>query len=899
MYSLKALGKRGAREANDLAVVYVDWDISALSCEKRVSYDISMVGPDELIARLRQHMRLPSNKVSAVEEALATGEHRPREALKMAGLQEDQIERLLGGDPGPAAPPTNQQSVNRIKRAAISNVSTLSEEPSVDDLISRLIDITPRFELQGEIARGAMGRILAAWDTHLGRAVAVKVLRKSSAKDLDRVRFLEEAQVTGQLQHPSIMPVYELGRLRGQVAFVMRRVEGRSLKEIIAGLRRGEKEFVNTFGHMRLLNIFHQLCLAVAFAHTRGVVHRDLKPSNVMVGDFGEVILLDWGLCKVIGQDVRSNRSTSERWKTVHGQIIGTPAYMAPEQAAGLINDVDQRTDVYGLGAILYHLLTLRPPFTGQSNREIVTKVLKEEVVPPSERAPNRQIPAPVQQICMGCLARNPNERFNDASELAEAIRGFLDAPTADTATLSISSRAAAMFKAGLGAIAEHQSYLEDAALINDELQTARGAADAIYPDESQNPIWEAESRLNSIQAKLGDAYARAESSLSAAVALGSDNKEARQQLCELLLTRYEHARARLDHGNMAYYRRMLAEQDDGRYSALINGEGSIHVAVEPSEAYIKVDRLREQSRRLVVHGETFEGHPPVKLEPVEEGTYRIEIRAEGWEPLISTLLVEAGRCTRVRFRLVGEGKMPPGFVYVPAGAFRCGDRSDPFMPPTEEVLSDFFISQYPVTQAEYLNFINALVELDPDEALSRVPRHEDGVTPLWQVRPDGFYVFPHLEGWNDHAPVVGISALDAQMYCRWLSSVEKWRYRLPASDEWEKAARGSEGRCFPWGEGWEPGFSACASTWNEPWPPPIGYAPKDVSAFGVHDCAGGVREWTGTSPSSSKNTQLKVLGGSFRMGHVEGRPLWVNEALDVNARFGDLGFRLAVDLSH
>ena len=140
-------------------------------------------------------------------------------------------------------------------------------------------------------------------------------------------------------------------------------------------------------------------------------------------------MLLDWGLCKVIGAETRSTRSTSERWKTVHGQIIGTPAYMAPEQAGGLIDEVNERTDVYGLGAILYHLLTLRPPFVGKSNREIVGKVLQEDVVPPMDRAPSRHIPPALNAICMRCLARNADERFPNATALAEALRAYLDEP--------------------------------------------------------------------------------------------------------------------------------------------------------------------------------------------------------------------------------------------------------------------------------------------------------------------------------------------------------------------------------------------------------------------------------------------------------------------------------------
>ena len=147
------------------------------------------------------------------------------------------------------------------------------------------------------------------------------------------------------------------------------------------------KKFPTKSTDKRIPSIVHGGLLA----HSQGVVHRDLKPSNVMMGDFGEIMLLDWGLCKIMGAGARSTRSTSERWKTVQGQTIGTPAYMAPEQAGGLISEVDARTDVYGLGAILYHLLTYRPPFTGKSNREIVNRVLEEEVIPARVRAPQNR----------------------------------------------------------------------------------------------------------------------------------------------------------------------------------------------------------------------------------------------------------------------------------------------------------------------------------------------------------------------------------------------------------------------------------------------------------------------------------------------------------------------------
>ena len=173
----------------------------------------------------------------------------------------------------------------------------------------------------------------------------------------------------------------------------------------------------------------------------------------------------------------------------MHGQIIGTPAYMAPEHAGGLIDEVDARTDVYGLGAILYHLLTLRPPFVGKSNREIVNRVLAENVVPPMERAPTRKIPVELNDICLRCLARSAKERYPDATALAEAIRVYLDSPDLSRSMSSMVS-VENHVRDGVAALAQHQNLLEDAALISDEVQTAKASLDPHDPHFEKAVAW-------------------------------------------------------------------------------------------------------------------------------------------------------------------------------------------------------------------------------------------------------------------------------------------------------------------------------------------------------------------------------------------------------------------------
>jgi serine/threonine protein kinase len=760
-----------------------------------------------------------------------------------------------------------------------------------------LLDITSRFDLQGEIARGAMGRILSAWDLHLGRPVAIKVLRKSTARDLDRVRFLEEAQVTGQLQHPNIVPVYELGRLHDQVAFVMRRIEGRSLKDIIgqpAPRRSGRRRAVRAHA---LLTVFHQLCLAVAFAHTRGVVHRDLKPSNVMVGDFGEVALLDWGLCKVIGDATRSTRSTSDRWRTVHGQIIGTPAYMAPEQAMGLIDQVDARTDVYGLGAILYHLLTLRPPFIGKTNREIVQKVLAEPLPPLRVRAPEQNIPPELDTICQRCMAREPSQRFTDARELAQAIEKWLERPEGQQA-VSVED----LVSRGVAAIARQQNLMEDMALVRDNLATARAQVDPQDPPERKQDIWEAESRMRAIEIEVAEANAESVALLSRAVTLDSDHSEARALLCEQFLLRHERAAERGDEATAAFYRALLREYDDGQHTAILEGTGALQVETHPRGAHVvRLWRCFEKNRRLVPATPRDLGPSPARVESLPAGVYRLTAQAPDHE----TPRWRRSRSSPVRARGCGCGCCPSAPSPRDSSTSRqalsgAGHRRASSWPPPSTRCRTISCRRCTSLPASIVEFLRDAARRSPRAPLPGTcpALRTDGASP---GAPTHTHSFNSPAAIRSLVPSTRTSRSPASRisrrarYCQWLSERDRVTYRLPTEEEWEKAARGAEGRVFPWGNRWEPTFAATAETWATGRPPPVGQMAGDCSPYGVYDLAGGVREWTSTlEPGSSP--RLVVRGGSFLTGGA--RPLWVRDVMPSDRTAPDVGFRLCRDVS-
>jgi serine/threonine-protein kinase len=292
-----------------------------------------------------------------------------------------------------------------------------------------------RYTLTRLHATGGIGRVWLAHDPNLGRDVALKELLPERADHPETwARFLKEAQVTGQLEHPGIVPIYEVGkRPDDQTPFyTMRFVRGRTLAEAAATYhsRLGRNE-ARPAELRELVGAFVGVCNAVAYAHSRGVLHRDLKPQNVVLGDFGEVIVLDWGLARLIDEkgpddDAAGPRvaSASKVEATSQGQVLGTPAYMAPEQAEGRLDLLGPATDVYGLGAVLYEILAGKSPFTGSQTLEVLRRVAHEPPTPP--RSVSAGVPAPLEAICLKALAKKPRQRYATAKELAADVQRWL-----------------------------------------------------------------------------------------------------------------------------------------------------------------------------------------------------------------------------------------------------------------------------------------------------------------------------------------------------------------------------------------------------------------------------------------------------------------------------------------
>jgi serine/threonine protein kinase len=329
-----------------------------------------------------------------------------------------------------------------------------------------------RYEVGYTISHGSMGAIHGARDLNLGRTVAMKVILEGKLANRQNLfRFVREAQVMGQLDHPNIAPVYELSvDDRNRVYYTMKYVRGFTLKEVLNRIQTGDRKMIAGYPLAKLLSVFQKVCDAMSFAHSKGVIHRDLKPENIMLGEFGEAFVMDWGLAKLLnepeaevadpGLTAKDNVDPHQFSGTVVGDILGTPQYMAPEQAAGKNDELDERTDIFALGGVLYSLLTLKAPIVASSLEELLRKIEMGFVVPPTfynrslgsrlapflpkwlsvgrhrksvgkivrtelVHCPGGAIPEPLSDIGMKAMARDPDNRYQSVAELQEDITEF------------------------------------------------------------------------------------------------------------------------------------------------------------------------------------------------------------------------------------------------------------------------------------------------------------------------------------------------------------------------------------------------------------------------------------------------------------------------------------------
>jgi formylglycine-generating enzyme required for sulfatase activity len=731
------------------------------------------------------------------------------------------------------------------------------------------VDLPPRYRWLSTLGEGGQGSVELVFDEDLGRAVALKTLHPHRADPGRLAELYREARITGQLDHPNIIPVYDAGQLDdGRLFYTMPRMTGQSLHRVLVRLRRGDPDALRRWDRVRLLQVLETACYAVGHAHSRGVVHRDLKPANILLGRQGEVYVVDWGIARIVGGPAAGPQGPRRHWSEEGDErserVRGSPPYMAPEQIKHP-DQVGPAADVFCLGVVLYEALCRVPPFQGDTVEDLVDGLCHSKPVPPRERAPQLSVPAELEEICLKALEKFPGHRFPTATELAEALAEERAGGRRRTSAARRLREAASMQ-------ARHR------------VVRARAAEAAARAAELEGPVGSGGDRDRGAH-RAADEERRsldraADALLSEALwalhrALGDDpeNPDAQAALGELYAERYAAAEAAGSARERAFFRALLRRFDDGRWGRWMRTGATLELQLRPEDASVVLRRLEDRAGELVP-GEvlTPDGDATWELAP---GRYAIEPTDAAWH---YPVLVERGDRQRFRLDLRGREQVGPELCFVPGGVARLGgDPQAPGAGPERDgQVASFAIARHPVTVGAWARFLRWIGEDDPSMAAA--------------LRPPGFD--PDAPD-ASRRPLTGVTLDEATTYCRWMTQATGITIRLPRADEWEKSLRGADRRAFPWGDGFDP--ERCAGLWTcapDAPPPEVGAFPGDRSPFGVEDGAGGVWEWT----RDAAGDRSIVLGGAFIDGEPGARAAG-RRALAPGTRLPWLGFRVVQEL--
>ncbi|MHC4941327.1 MAG: bifunctional serine/threonine-protein kinase/formylglycine-generating enzyme family protein [Planctomycetota bacterium] len=757
-----------------------------------------------------------------------------------------------------------------------------------------------KYRVEAPIGSGGMGEVLLVTDEDLRRQVAMKLIRKDQAIGRDqRLHFIAEAQATSQLEHPGIPPVHDIGLTReGRLYFTMKLVQGRTLREVLHDLLLKRREVHREYTLHKLISILERVCEPLHFSHEKGVVHRDLKPENIMLGDYGEVHVMDWGLARI-------NRQSSELteigavetarqdagFDTQHGAIKGTLPYMSPEQVNG--DDLDRRSDVYALGCLLYEILTLQPAFDPR-DPGLAAKKQAGEIPDLRTRNPRRVVPEPLASICEKALATDPADRYEGADELGRALRRWLDGRAERERRHAEAERLAAQGRQA------SRRYLD----LRDEIKRAEEAADEearkykpYQPVKEKRSLIDARERGEHLMVELALAFAEAQKLLDGALLQESSNEAARGELVRLWKDRLQDAERRRDKADTAYALVMIE-----RYAeAPAPSEGRLVLKSDPP-AHVTIARYEEQDGVLTPTDERPLGTTPLDA-TLPIGSYLCVLKAQGKRDTRCPVMIERERAWTGEVSLKTDEEIGEGFVHVPAGPFTYGEGAET----TTRDLPDFAIGRYPVTFAEYSEF---LATLDAEELATRLPR-TDGDGPYMEQGEDGRYRPRSIivEGQAHEAcverfgpdylwdiPVMGVDWDDATAYCAWRAATTGREWRLPTEEEWEKAARGVDGRRFAWGDLEDASLGKCReSSREEAQPEPVGAFPTSESVYGMGDASGSMWDWTSSWFDERRSSRVSRGGSWFNLPTYLRIPIRYRNL--PRARLSDLGFRCARSL--
>jgi serine/threonine-protein kinase len=751
-----------------------------------------------------------------------------------------------------------------------------------------------RPEQLGLLGKGGMGAVYQARDAALNRMLAMKVLAQHLAgRSAVHARFLAEAQVTAQLAHPGIPPVHAVGELEnGQPYFTMKEIHGQTLAVVIARVRAGNAA-AQGWTEARRLDVYQKVCEAVAYAHARGVVHCDLKPANIMVGAFGEVLVVDWGVARLV-EPAPAGAAAEGRVELAwyartpsNTAVVGTPAYMAPEQAIGNADLLGPAADVYALGVILYELLTGERPYTGEPIQLLMAA--RKGIIPQLRLPAETTVDESLTGIVRRAMRPNPNDRFADGTALAAEIARWREG--------SLRRERA------LAAVREAEQQLPGVDEKRARAQLLRERADyelaALPPEatsEQKRTAWQLEDDAAALERDAGVGTIQVIQKAHSALALAPELREANALLAKIHHDRHREAERRRDWDAAAREEVLLSAHDTGEYARYLAGVAELTLVTDPPAA-VRLHRYVPRGRKLVPGLPLSLGKTPLIGIELPVASWLLELDA-GDRPTVHYPVVlrrseswnttPPGGEAPETLALPAVGVIGPEEVLVPGGWALLG--GDAATPPSWVWVDGFAITRHPVTARELFAFLADAGTPDHRAAVLR-----SGVTVFG---PD----------W----PATGVPWEVARAYAAWKAEANGLPWRLPTEAEWEKAARGVDGRPFPWGDFVDPAFAHIRTAAMPRNPRRIGACPEDLSPYGVEGMGGNVRDWCADrfaaeqpasirqqrsiSPDAGPADVRAVRGGSWRLP-AESARVTTRTGLRADQGHPDVGFRLARSL--
>ena len=787
---------------------------------------------------------------------------------------------------------------------------------------------------------GGMGTIFKAKDTLFYRNLALKIMRsdlKNDAKSIES--FIREARITAQIDHPNIIPVYNLGVFEGTGAyFSMKKVDGEDLEYVLRRLEKNDPAYHKKYSIRRRLEIFLNICNGMLFAHSKGIIHRDLKPANIMLGNYGEVFIMDWGMAIYIEKNDSSNHKDKidlrENIEEPAKKIIaGTPVFMSPEQIAGCEIEYGEQSDVYALGNILYCLLCCvsSPHDPKMKTLDLFTKIVNGEIIKPHKRSKHLKISRELEAICLKALEVNLAYRYKNVAELMTDIRNYLDLQVVGV----YNSPIIRFFKFcrrhplipttllfSLLTMGVFFSYfaIKDTIELNALQQLLQqNLSEAETTNSQQLQLMHRWSRHN---AKTDLDYIRLET-LNHNSTILTENRLANNinELLEILSKiRLLNSKIPLTEEKQRILNLVMSYLFNNTYdnTALLKivNNSAKELSAEISE-HVKKDPILKEQLQLLNDNQgkiVFESETPITISYVAQdkinaetneperiiiqvpnelklfpGTYIFSYKNANMDTISNPIKVDAGKI--INYKIINYDNIPNNMIYIPEGEYfsRILHYSDLGY---KRYIDGFFISKREVTFDEYLQFWNSL-ESEKEKNLYRAKiiqqDKENGmkIVNLWD--DSGSLITPL----TSQMPVFGITAQSAEAFCAYLSKKLNKTCRLPYFGEIEKAARGVDKRLYVWGDKFIADNALLNSTANKseyPFGAPAGSYPNDTSVYGVQDLTGNLRELI----KISGGDYYGIYGGSYLTDHTFAKCSSVNR---FNGGINDVGFRYVIEM--